>query len=150
MLALILTAGCVVISQQTDFSFFCSFFSVDCSVFLYFDFCCLYSPHYQVCAVLTQLLFFLPLSVVWVCGLALFDHTGLHYCGPLLVDCSGCVCLWCPHRYSEEKGWELLWLCTGLFPPSNVLLPHVQRFLQSKKHHPLAPDCMQRLQKALR
>ncbi|KAJ8347801.1 hypothetical protein SKAU_G00263900 [Synaphobranchus kaupii] len=53
-------------------------------------------------------------------------------------------------KYSEEKGWELLWLCTGLFPPSTVLLPHVQRFLQSKKHHPLAPDCMQRLHKALR
>ncbi|KAM3615690.1 uncharacterized protein V6R79_006253 [Siganus canaliculatus] len=53
-------------------------------------------------------------------------------------------------KYSEEKGWELLWLCTGLFPPSNVLLPHVQRFLQSKKLHPLAGDCMQRLHKALR
>ncbi|XP_016332831.1 unconventional myosin-VIIa isoform X2 [Sinocyclocheilus anshuiensis] len=53
-------------------------------------------------------------------------------------------------KYSEEKGWELLWLCTGLFPPSNMLLPHVQKFLQSKKHHPVAPDCMQRLQKALR
>ncbi|CAL8347902.1 unnamed protein product [Arctogadus glacialis] len=53
-------------------------------------------------------------------------------------------------KYSEEKGWELLWLCTGLFPPSNVLLLHVQRFLQSKKHHPLAGDCMQRLHKALR
>ncbi|KAJ3589043.1 hypothetical protein NHX12_009891 [Muraenolepis orangiensis] len=48
-------------------------------------------------------------------------------------------------KYSEEKGWELLWLCTGLFPPSNVLLPHVHKFLQAKKHHPLAPDCMQRL-----
>ncbi|TMS14178.1 Unconventional myosin-VIIa [Larimichthys crocea] len=33
---------------------------------------------------------------------------------------------------------------------SNVLLPHVQKFLQAKKHYPLAPDCMQRLQKALR
>ncbi|TRZ04518.1 hypothetical protein DNTS_007824, partial [Danionella cerebrum] len=54
------------------------------------------------------------------------------------------------HIYSEEKGWELLWLCTGLFPPSNMLLPHAQRFLQSRKHHPVSPDCMQRLQKALR
>ncbi|KAM6933947.1 unconventional myosin-VIIa-like isoform 3-T4 [Xenentodon cancila] len=53
-------------------------------------------------------------------------------------------------KYSEEKGWELLWLCTGLFPPSNVLLPHIQRFLQAKKHHPLSGDCMQRLHKALR
>uniref|UniRef100_A0A673Z6C1 Myosin VIIAa n=1 Tax=Salmo trutta TaxID=8032 RepID=A0A673Z6C1_SALTR len=53
-------------------------------------------------------------------------------------------------KYSEEKGWELLWLCTGQFPPSNMLLPHVQRFLQSRKHHPLAQDCMTRLQKALR
>lgn len=53
-------------------------------------------------------------------------------------------------RFSEEKGWELLWLLTGLFPPSNILLPHVQKFLQAKKHFLLAPDCMQRLQKALR
>uniref|UniRef100_A0AAX7SQ17 Myosin VIIAb n=1 Tax=Astatotilapia calliptera TaxID=8154 RepID=A0AAX7SQ17_ASTCA len=54
------------------------------------------------------------------------------------------------NHINEEKGWELLWLCTGLFPPSNILLPHVQKFLQAKKHYPLAPDCMQRLQKALR
>ncbi|XP_063287598.1 unconventional myosin-VIIa isoform X2 [Pelobates fuscus] len=53
-------------------------------------------------------------------------------------------------KYSEEKGWELLWLTTGLFPPSNILLPHVQRFIQSRKHHILAGDCMHRLQRALR
>ncbi|XP_056467244.1 myosin VIIAa isoform X2 [Gadus chalcogrammus] len=53
-------------------------------------------------------------------------------------------------KYSEEKGWELLWLCIGLFPPSNVLLLHVKRFLLSKKHHPLAGDCVQRLSKAMR
>nr|XP_057935533.1 myosin VIIAa isoform X2 [Doryrhamphus excisus] len=53
-------------------------------------------------------------------------------------------------KYSEEKGWELLWLCTGLFPPSNILLPHIQRFLQSKRQHPLSADCMHRLHKALR
>ncbi|XP_061684467.1 myosin VIIAa isoform X5 [Syngnathoides biaculeatus] len=53
-------------------------------------------------------------------------------------------------KYSEEKGWELLWLCTGLFPPSNVLLPHVQRFLQSERRHSLSTDCMHRLHKAVR
>uniref|UniRef100_A0A8C5HP89 Myosin VIIAa n=1 Tax=Gouania willdenowi TaxID=441366 RepID=A0A8C5HP89_GOUWI len=54
------------------------------------------------------------------------------------------------NHVNEEKGWELLWLCTGLFPPSNILLPHIQRFLQSRKHHPLSADCMQRVHKALR
>ncbi|XP_053561574.1 unconventional myosin-VIIa [Bombina bombina] len=53
-------------------------------------------------------------------------------------------------KYSEEKGWELLWLVTGLFPPSNILLPHVQRFIQSRKQHALASDCMHRLQRSLR
>ncbi|XP_069825638.1 unconventional myosin-VIIa isoform X3 [Dendropsophus ebraccatus] len=53
-------------------------------------------------------------------------------------------------KYSEEKGWELLWLATGLFPPSNILLPHIQRFIQSRKQHVLAADCMHRLQRALR
>uniref|UniRef100_UPI00358E24F8 unconventional myosin-VIIa-like n=1 Tax=Myxine glutinosa TaxID=7769 RepID=UPI00358E24F8 len=53
-------------------------------------------------------------------------------------------------RYSEERGWELLWLCTGLFPPSCLLLPHVQRFIQSRRREPLSADCLQRLFKNLR
>ncbi|KAM9732681.1 myosin VIIAa [Menidia menidia] len=53
-------------------------------------------------------------------------------------------------KYSEERGWELLWLCSGLFPPSNLLLPHVQRFLQAARLHPLAGACLQRLHRALR
>ncbi|XP_053723463.1 unconventional myosin-VIIa-like isoform X13 [Synchiropus splendidus] len=53
-------------------------------------------------------------------------------------------------KYSEEKGWELLWLCCGLFPPSNLLLPHLQRFLQAHRLHPLSADCLRRLHKALR
>uniref|UniRef100_A0A8C4QH98 Myosin VIIAb n=1 Tax=Eptatretus burgeri TaxID=7764 RepID=A0A8C4QH98_EPTBU len=53
-------------------------------------------------------------------------------------------------RYSEERGWELLWLCTGLFPPSCLLLPHVQRFIQSRRREPLSADCLQRIFKNLR
>ncbi|KAM7397577.1 hypothetical protein PAMA_005743 [Pampus argenteus] len=40
--------------------------------------------------------------------------------------------------------------CLAFTDILNILLPHVQKFLQAKKHYPLAPDCMQRLQKALR
>lgn len=53
-------------------------------------------------------------------------------------------------RYSEERGWQLLWLCTGLFPPGKALLPHVQKFLDTRRTKPLAPDCSRRLQRVLR
>ncbi|XP_014693242.3 unconventional myosin-VIIb isoform X1 [Equus asinus] len=53
-------------------------------------------------------------------------------------------------RYSEERGWQLLWLCTGLFPPGKALLPHAQKFIDTRRKKLLAPDCSRRLQRVLR
>ncbi|XP_029790630.1 unconventional myosin-VIIb [Suricata suricatta] len=53
-------------------------------------------------------------------------------------------------RYSEERGWQLLWLCTGLFPPSKALLPHAQKFIDTRRRKLLAPDCSRRIQRVLR
>ncbi|XP_035997446.1 unconventional myosin-VIIb [Fundulus heteroclitus] len=54
------------------------------------------------------------------------------------------------NRFSIEQGWQLLWLCCGLFPPSQSLLRHAQKFLESRRREPLAADCLQRLQSSLR
>uniref|UniRef100_A0A8C5A5F3 Myosin VIIBb n=1 Tax=Gadus morhua TaxID=8049 RepID=A0A8C5A5F3_GADMO len=54
------------------------------------------------------------------------------------------------NRVSMELGWQLLWLCTGLFPPSNSLAKHAHRFLKSRPRDPLASDCLKRLQNILR
>ncbi|KTF75600.1 hypothetical protein cypCar_00021518 [Cyprinus carpio] len=50
---------------------------------------------------------------------------------------------------SMERGWQLLWLCCGLFPPSQLLLRHAQRFLESRTREPLASTCLQRMQAML-
>lgn len=53
-------------------------------------------------------------------------------------------------RLSMELGWQLLWLCCGLFPPSPSLLKHAQRFVESRCREPLALDCLKRMQSLLR
>ncbi|XP_004694932.1 PREDICTED: unconventional myosin-VIIb [Condylura cristata] len=55
-----------------------------------------------------------------------------------------------PNRYSEERGWQLLWLCSGLFAPGKALLPHAQKFIDTRRKRLLAPDCSRRIQRVLR
>ncbi|XP_059806638.1 unconventional myosin-VIIa-like isoform X1 [Hypanus sabinus] len=54
------------------------------------------------------------------------------------------------NRYSMDSGWQLLWLCTGLFPPSSMLFPHVKMFLESRPKEQLSAECIQRLTKTKR
>ena len=53
-------------------------------------------------------------------------------------------------RMSEERGWELMWLATGIFAPSTNLLKEVMAFLRSRSLNQVAGDCLHRLQKTLR
>uniref|UniRef100_A0A663M4W6 Myosin VIIB n=1 Tax=Athene cunicularia TaxID=194338 RepID=A0A663M4W6_ATHCN len=50
------------------------------------------------------------------------------------------------NRYSMTKGWQLLWLCTGLFPPSKSLLKHAQKFMETRQKERLALECSRRIQ----
>nr|CAI5836955.1 unnamed protein product [Callosobruchus analis] len=47
---------------------------------------------------------------------------------------------------SEERGWELLYLMTGLCIPSTSLLAELQNFLKTRTH-PFVEHCLQRLQR---
>ncbi|EMP42626.1 Myosin-VIIb [Chelonia mydas] len=54
------------------------------------------------------------------------------------------------NRYSVNSGWQLLWLCTGLFPPSKSLLKHAQKFIETRQKETLALDCSRRIQRVMR
>ncbi|XP_075719751.1 unconventional myosin-VIIb [Rhinoderma darwinii] len=53
------------------------------------------------------------------------------------------------NSYSLSSGWQLLWLCTGLFPPSKSLLVHVQKFIENRQREPLSKECKRRIQRVL-
>ncbi|XP_056420651.1 unconventional myosin-VIIb isoform X2 [Hyla sarda] len=53
------------------------------------------------------------------------------------------------NSYSLSSGWQLLWLCSGLFPPSKNLLVHVQKFIENRQREPLSKECKRRLQRVL-
>uniref|UniRef100_A0A182W6G5 Myosin motor domain-containing protein n=1 Tax=Anopheles minimus TaxID=112268 RepID=A0A182W6G5_9DIPT len=52
-------------------------------------------------------------------------------------------------QISEERGWDLLWLATGVMLPSQSLQKELFMFLRTRKH-PIAVDCLQRLQKTIK
>lgn len=53
------------------------------------------------------------------------------------------------NRMSEERGWELMWLATGLFACSQNLMKDLTQF-QRTRRHPIALDSIVRLQKTIR
>ncbi|KAK7945068.1 hypothetical protein WMY93_000796 [Mugilogobius chulae] len=54
------------------------------------------------------------------------------------------------NRLSIARGWQLMWLCTGLFAPSPSLMVYAKRFLESRPKDPLSAVCQPRLQRMLR
>ncbi|XP_050087157.1 myosin-VIIa-like isoform X1 [Anopheles aquasalis] len=52
-------------------------------------------------------------------------------------------------QISEERGWDLLWLATGVMLPSTGLQKELFSFLRTRKH-PIATECLQRLQKTMK
>lgn len=54
-----------------------------------------------------------------------------------------------PIAASEERGWDLMWLATGVMKPSPGLLKELTEFLRTR-HHPISVDSLARIQKILR
>ncbi|OWR43684.1 putative myosin-VIIa [Danaus plexippus plexippus] len=47
-------------------------------------------------------------------------------------------------QLSEERGWELLWLATGVFACSPGLMKEIVEFIKTRPH-PVAKDCLKRI-----
>lgn len=47
-------------------------------------------------------------------------------------------------QLSEERGWELMWLVTGVFPCGQTLLKELVEFLKTRPH-PIAKECLKRV-----
>lgn len=53
------------------------------------------------------------------------------------------------NQLSDERGWELMYLVTGLFPCSAELEKELFKFLQSRRSSDIAQDCQLRFQRIL-
>ncbi|KAI5635399.1 myosin head (motor domain) domain-containing protein [Phthorimaea operculella] len=47
-------------------------------------------------------------------------------------------------QLSEERGWELMWLATGIFAPGQTLIKELVEFLKTRPH-PIAKECLKRV-----
>ncbi|KAJ0181662.1 hypothetical protein K1T71_002384 [Dendrolimus kikuchii] len=47
-------------------------------------------------------------------------------------------------QLSEERGWELLWLATGIFACGQLLIKELVEFLKTRPH-PIAKECLKRV-----
>ncbi|XP_041973000.1 myosin-VIIa-like [Aricia agestis] len=52
-------------------------------------------------------------------------------------------------QLSEERGWELMWLATGVFACGQLLIKELVEFLKTRPH-PIAKDCLKRVFKIQR
>nr|XP_029708948.1 myosin-VIIa-like isoform X1 [Aedes albopictus] len=52
-------------------------------------------------------------------------------------------------QISEERGWDLLWLATGVMLPSQQIQKELFEFLKTRKH-PIAAECLRRIQKTMK
>lgn len=97
------------------------------------------------CAFLCMIFFAIEYSLLWL-------HV-LYYLQEPLRDeiyCQILKQLTNNNSKYEIRGWELLWLATGLFPCSATLQKEVNLFLRSRIHKtPIVADCQQRLVKTI-